>query len=84
MSSGVVVVIGQFQNKGRRLMVGMELLLAGLRLLLGSVEMRYSLLVNQDVWVSVRFSLLLPTLFIPHATVLQLPSVLGLCISNSP
>jgi hypothetical protein len=65
MSSGVVVVIGQFQNKGRRLMVGMGLLLASLRLLLDSVGMRYSLLVSRGVWVSVKFFLLLPTLLHP-------------------
>jgi len=48
--SGVVVGIGEFlSNKAVRLMVGMELLLASLRLLLGSVRTRYSLLVSRAV-----------------------------------
>jgi hypothetical protein len=88
MSSGIVVVIGQFQNKGRRLMIGMELLLASFRLLLDSVGMRYSLLVSLGVWVSVRFSLLLHTLCHPSRIRLPAPSpppfVLGLCVSNIP
>jgi len=44
------VGIGEFlSNKGVRLMVGMGLSLASLRLLLGSVGMKYSLLVSRDV-----------------------------------
>jgi len=50
MVSGVVVGIGEFlSNKAVRLMVGMELSLAGLGLLLGSVRTRYSPLVSLDV-----------------------------------